>query len=204
MSYAISRHTLGLKLGERKTDFSPTNTNGKQLNLLRVVKCSSHCIAETACLYWNSSDRILGGTVFGTLPSFNSGGQNVPTSWQLKMNVLSDKFQPFSPTDRCTAREANTITSSLPEALWSTGALWFCMASTYITLTSKITSQSPAVCVRYWTSFQWVIPCSPLTSGMHFWTENCHHKSICECRNLWRVPVSGLQGFADEGRENES
>lgn len=86
-------------------DFYPTKTNGKYLNNLMVVKFSSHCIAETGCLYWNYSDHILSRIVYGTLPSFNSRGQNVPTSWQLRMNGLSDKFQSFSFPDHCTARD---------------------------------------------------------------------------------------------------
>lgn len=44
------------------------------------------------------------------------------------------------------------------------------------------------LCMWYWTSFHWMIPCS-LVTRMHFWTENCHYKSHWECKNSWRVPV---------------
>lgn len=79
--------------------------NGKHPNHLIAVKFSLHRIAETGCLYWSYSDHILSRIVYGTLPNFNSRGQNVPTSWQLRMNGLSDKFQSFSFPDHCTARD---------------------------------------------------------------------------------------------------
>lgn len=97
--------TLSLYVGERKTDICPAKTHGEHLNNSVAVKFSSHCVAETGCLYWNCSDHILSRMAYGTLPSFNSGGQNVPTSWQLRMNGLRDKFQSFSFTDLCRSRD---------------------------------------------------------------------------------------------------
>lgn len=118
--------------------------NGKHLNNLIVVTFSWHCLAETGCLHWSWVTTFLVGWYMELCPALIRRSE---CAHLLAAEDEWPKWQiPFLQLPRSLySQRLIQYTAVCQKGSWSAGGLWFCTASTYIILTSKITSQSTAV-----------------------------------------------------------